>query len=370
VDRRCPTPLFITGGLNINKNSSWCLRPGLCRRPIWGPARTHANGEDARGPACGTRCARKWARRTGFPSLASQLPTRDVRFAKSNLSLPLVGWLAHELVQWSLATRDVRFAKSNLSLTLVGWLAHVSLRTGPAAQNQELRGIPRAGLFAGLVEDVSKGAGCLHTAVGWGREGERRDGVFACKKAAHPSSRKGKRDRAARAILRLPPAISGVCFFSRSWRGWARPIGCKRACQSFVPARASGTAKRGPSFGCHRLASALFGFFWCVFFRGLAWLEDAWIASRPACGRTARCAAAQKGPCGRPPCARVLAHDHRRNGGVVRDWQNRAGRNLAEDLNGHEGGWGLVFQSASAGWRCGESDCGHIFGYDQPQPSI
>ncbi|MDB6067373.1 MAG: hypothetical protein JWR26_3581 [Pedosphaera sp.] len=40
------------------------------------------------------RSARKWARRTGFPSLASQLPRRDVRFAKSNLSLPFVGLLA------------------------------------------------------------------------------------------------------------------------------------------------------------------------------------------------------------------------------------------------------------------------------------
>jgi hypothetical protein len=38
------------------------------------------------------------------------------------------------------------------------------LLTAPAAQNSGLRGTPRAGLFAGLVEDVSKGAGCLHTA--------------------------------------------------------------------------------------------------------------------------------------------------------------------------------------------------------------
>ncbi|MDB6065312.1 MAG: hypothetical protein JWR26_1520 [Pedosphaera sp.] len=46
------------------------------------------------------RCARIWARRTGFPSLASQLPTQDVRFAKSNLSLPIVGWLAREQAVW------------------------------------------------------------------------------------------------------------------------------------------------------------------------------------------------------------------------------------------------------------------------------
>jgi hypothetical protein len=36
----------------------------------------------------GLRCAWVWARRTGFPSLVSQLPGRDVRCAKSNLSLP------------------------------------------------------------------------------------------------------------------------------------------------------------------------------------------------------------------------------------------------------------------------------------------
>ncbi|MDB6067878.1 MAG: hypothetical protein JWR26_4086 [Pedosphaera sp.] len=40
------------------------------------------------------------------------------------------------------------------------------LRTAPAAQNPELRGTPRAGLFAGLVEDVSKGAGIMGTGIG------------------------------------------------------------------------------------------------------------------------------------------------------------------------------------------------------------
>ena len=33
--------------------------------------------------------------------------------------------------------------------------------TAPAAQSPELRGIPRAGHFAGMVEDVSKGAGTM-----------------------------------------------------------------------------------------------------------------------------------------------------------------------------------------------------------------
>src|SRR5712691_3051340 len=39
-------------------------------------------------------CGRVWARQTGFPSLASQLPRKDVRFAKSNLALPFGGRLA------------------------------------------------------------------------------------------------------------------------------------------------------------------------------------------------------------------------------------------------------------------------------------
>jgi hypothetical protein len=39
--------------------------------------------------------------------------------------------------------------------------AHATMRTAPAAQNPELRGTPRAGFFAGLVEDVSKGAGII-----------------------------------------------------------------------------------------------------------------------------------------------------------------------------------------------------------------
>jgi hypothetical protein len=47
-------------------------------------------------------------------------------------------------------------------------LPHVSLRTAtirtaPAARNPELRGTPRAGLFAGLVEGISKGAGIMGT---------------------------------------------------------------------------------------------------------------------------------------------------------------------------------------------------------------
>ncbi|MDB6067611.1 MAG: hypothetical protein JWR26_3819 [Pedosphaera sp.] len=81
-----------------------CLRTCPCTRPISGThglTRTNRDGEDACGPACGTRCARKWARRTGFPSLASQLPKSDVRFAKSNLSLPFVGWLAQMLLRGS-----------------------------------------------------------------------------------------------------------------------------------------------------------------------------------------------------------------------------------------------------------------------------
>jgi hypothetical protein len=42
-----------------------------------------------------------------------------------------------------------------------GMFAHVTWQTGPAAQSPELRGIPRAEHFAGVVEDVSKGAGTM-----------------------------------------------------------------------------------------------------------------------------------------------------------------------------------------------------------------
>jgi hypothetical protein len=57
------------------------------------------------------------ARRGGFPSLASQVPTGDVRFAKSNLSPPINGLLAQGQ-------------------------AVIDGRRPPAAQDQELRGIP------------------------------------------------------------------------------------------------------------------------------------------------------------------------------------------------------------------------------------
>ena len=42
-----------------------------------------------------------------------------------------------------------------------GSLRTATMHTAPATQNPELRGTPQAGLFAGLVEDVSKGAGAL-----------------------------------------------------------------------------------------------------------------------------------------------------------------------------------------------------------------
>ncbi|MDB6067582.1 MAG: hypothetical protein JWR26_3790 [Pedosphaera sp.] len=44
----------------------------LAHGHYWGSVQPRM-GNDARGPACGTRCARVWARRTGFPSLATQV---------------------------------------------------------------------------------------------------------------------------------------------------------------------------------------------------------------------------------------------------------------------------------------------------------
>jgi hypothetical protein len=78
---------------------SMCFFSGVLADGPYGEAHTVTDLHGLTGMgkmlAVSPRCARKWARRTGFPSLASQVPTRDVRFAKSNLSLPIVGWLAH-----------------------------------------------------------------------------------------------------------------------------------------------------------------------------------------------------------------------------------------------------------------------------------
>ncbi|MDB6068527.1 MAG: hypothetical protein JWR26_4735, partial [Pedosphaera sp.] len=59
--------------------------PGDGRAPL---QRGPCGWGGARGPACGIRCARVWARRTGFPSLACQWPRRDVRLEKG-----IMGWL-------------------------------------------------------------------------------------------------------------------------------------------------------------------------------------------------------------------------------------------------------------------------------------
>ncbi|MDB6063840.1 MAG: hypothetical protein JWR26_48 [Pedosphaera sp.] len=82
-----------------------CTRPPRClRTATMGREWTNIDGMDAHGltgtgkmPRGSPSRARIWARQTGFPSLASQSPTQDVRFAKSNLSLPIVGWLARVL---------------------------------------------------------------------------------------------------------------------------------------------------------------------------------------------------------------------------------------------------------------------------------
>ncbi|MDB6065764.1 MAG: hypothetical protein JWR26_1972 [Pedosphaera sp.] len=72
-----------------------CLRPWPWGRPMWGCQTDQSDrGPRVGNSLCSPRCGREWARQTGFPSLASQVPTQDVRFAKSNLALPFGGWLA------------------------------------------------------------------------------------------------------------------------------------------------------------------------------------------------------------------------------------------------------------------------------------
>ncbi|MDB6065804.1 MAG: hypothetical protein JWR26_2012 [Pedosphaera sp.] len=50
LDHRCPTPLFITGGMNI-QNSSWCLRTATMGAKGTGPFTARRRSES---PACGT----------------------------------------------------------------------------------------------------------------------------------------------------------------------------------------------------------------------------------------------------------------------------------------------------------------------------
>ncbi|MDB6067661.1 MAG: hypothetical protein JWR26_3869 [Pedosphaera sp.] len=71
-----------------------CVFFWRCSLGIGADGHGQTRTESRRMLAGSPRCARVWARRTGFPSLASQWPRRDVRFAKSNLSLPFGGLLA------------------------------------------------------------------------------------------------------------------------------------------------------------------------------------------------------------------------------------------------------------------------------------
>ncbi|MDB6068161.1 MAG: hypothetical protein JWR26_4369 [Pedosphaera sp.] len=91
--RNHPQPPAITRGNLFFYVSTRVLAAGQYGdRHGQGLTRTHTDGNGrGRCSLCSPHCARKWARRTGCPILASQLPTRVVRCAKSNLSRRIVG---------------------------------------------------------------------------------------------------------------------------------------------------------------------------------------------------------------------------------------------------------------------------------------
>ncbi|MDB6068772.1 MAG: hypothetical protein JWR26_4980 [Pedosphaera sp.] len=97
----------------------------------------------------------------GFPSLASQWPRRDVGFAKSNLSLRVVGWLARE---------------AGVGVFLGRWARLRSLRTATMRAGCP-RSVGRAVLGRGAkgraLGAVLAAGGCL---PGGGRQGLRGDG--------------------------------------------------------------------------------------------------------------------------------------------------------------------------------------------------